>query len=99
MMMMMSLAAVCCCCFLSCGGILALYFMHDGFKEWIDDNLLNKGDDDDTPCEYEYVRRFCPLTGGCKDPDWKCPEGYEDTGLGWSDGAVEGEKQCKKCKV
>jgi hypothetical protein len=41
--MIMLVIGVCCCCVLSSGGILALYFMNDDFKEWVDDNLLNKG--------------------------------------------------------
>ena len=47
-MMIMLVMGVCCCCVLSSGGILALYFMHDGFKEWVDENILKKDGDDPT---------------------------------------------------
>ena len=107
-MMIMLVMGVCCCCALSSGGIVALYFMHDGFKEWVDENILKK-DGDDEECEYEYVRRECSLgPGKCTLTDWKCPDGYEDTGntwdtkgekdASWNQPGGEGEKQCKKCK-
>ena len=51
-------------------------------------STCNPADDD----AYEFKRREQ------KDGAWVCPDGWTDTGCGWSDGSVLGEKQCRKAK-
>jgi len=41
---------------------------------------------------YDYTRRYWHAGAG----KWRCPKGYKDTGKGWDDGEVEGEKQCRR---
>ena len=47
-MMIMLVVGLCLCCVCCSGGILALYFMHDGFGDWVDENLLGKDPDDES---------------------------------------------------
>ena len=46
-MMMMMLGLVCCCCVALSGTLGGLYFLHDGFKNWVN-GLFGKGANDNT---------------------------------------------------
>jgi hypothetical protein len=63
-------------------------FVPTGEEQVQQASTCNPGGDD----AYEFKRREQ------KDGNWVCPDGWSDTGCGWSDGSVLGEKQCQKAK-
>ena len=72
-MMIMLVVGVCCCCALSSGGILALYYMHDGFGDWVDENILGKDGDDEGEDEDS------PTTCDGTDANYNNPNYYDVT--------------------
>ena len=55
-MMMVMIGLVCCCCFAISATLGGLYFMHDGFKKWVN-GLFGKGGE---PTTEELLKNFSP---------------------------------------
>ena len=66
-MMMMMLGLVCCCCVALSGTLGGLYFLHDGFKNWVN-GLFGKGAAAQTNEQIlqEFADKKCKWSG--RDP-------------------------------
>lgn len=75
MMMVLLIGGICCCSLMSSGGLGAAYFLHDGFKAWVD-RIFGRGDEAivkeflDKGCRWNHtvLDKTKPSPWGCHNP-------------------------------